>query len=149
MALVLFHHHHVSSSLRRLTAMVLHPSLFSAALLIFSYESIFVQSIIFFIHVSLGFPLDFFPHTFPPPKQGAFFHLNPLTHVQHTLIFSFSYPFWNAILFEFYRELHHFLFYPSNLSSKFFCNTIVQRHLFFQSCLIPSPTLTSIVQYWE
>src|SRR3989442_14299389 len=58
--------------------MVLHSFLFSAALLIFPYESIFVQSIIFFIHVTLGFPLDFFPHTLSSNKTRCVLPLEPL-----------------------------------------------------------------------
>src|SRR3989442_911819 len=92
------HHHHVSSSLRRLTAMVLHPSLFSAALLIFSYESIFVQSIIFFIHVSLGFPLDFFPHTLPSNKTRCVLPLEPLNTCPAYSNFLFFISFLKCIL---------------------------------------------------
>ena len=135
--IIAFHdHRHVSSSLRRLTARVLHPCLFSSALFTFLYEPILAQLFIFFIHVSLGFPLHFFSHALSSSKTRCVPHSNPSTHVRHTPFSSFSYPFWNAFLFEFYGELHRYLHFLSNLSSKSFWYHCTKASTFFKVVLL-------------
>src|SRR3989442_3390078 len=78
--------------------MVLHSFLFSVALLIFPYESIFVQSIIFFIHETLGFLLDFFPHTLPSNKTRCVLPLEPLNTCPAYSNFPFFISFLKCIL---------------------------------------------------